>query len=162
MVKKRIGAALWMMAALGPEQVVSYARRFGLTSPLPPYLPIAIGAGDASLIEMTSAYTAFANLGVRMSPQPLRQVTDKDGNIKFEYSIEKNSELARNLKGRLMLVTGDMDDNVHMQNSAQLADALGLIEALGVVPISMTDFQMQELPGNPSRRVNFLASVACA
>ena len=70
-----------LMAALGPEQVVAYARRFGITSPLPPYLPIAIGAGDASLIEMTSAYTAFANGGVRMTPQALRQVTDKDGTV---------------------------------------------------------------------------------
>ncbi len=70
-----------LMAALGPEQVVAYARRFGITSPLPPYLPIAIGAGDATLMEMTSAYTAFPNLGVRLTPQSLRQVTDKDGTV---------------------------------------------------------------------------------
>lgn len=31
----------------------------------------------------------------------------------FEYDIEKNSQVAGNLKGRLLLVTGDMDDNVH-------------------------------------------------
>lgn len=54
----------------------------------------------------------------------VKEVTDKDGNIKFEYSIEKNSELARNLKGRLMLVTGDMDDNVHMAGTLRVADAL--------------------------------------
>jgi dipeptidyl-peptidase-4 len=36
----------------------------------------------------------------------VKEVADKDGNIKFEYSIEKNSELAKNLKGHLMLVSG--------------------------------------------------------
>ena len=70
-----------LMAALGAEQVIMFARRFGITSPLPPYLPIAIGAGDASLIEMTSAYTTFPNQGVRITPQPLRQVLDKDGTV---------------------------------------------------------------------------------
>ncbi len=70
-----------LMAALGAEQVIMFARRFGITSPLPPYLPIAIGAGDGSLIEMTSAYTVFPNQGVRMTPQPLRQVIDKAGTV---------------------------------------------------------------------------------
>jgi penicillin-binding protein 1A len=70
-----------LMAALGADQVIAFARRFGITSPLPPYLPIAIGAGDASLLEMTSAYTAFPNQGVRMTPQPLRQVLDREGTI---------------------------------------------------------------------------------
>ncbi len=70
-----------LMAALGAEQVIMFARRFGITSPLPPYLPIAIGAGDASLIEMTSAYTVFPNAGVRMTAQPFRQVIDKDGAV---------------------------------------------------------------------------------
>jgi dipeptidyl aminopeptidase/acylaminoacyl peptidase len=54
----------------------------------------------------------------------VKEVTDKDGNVKFEYSIEKNSELAKNLKGRLMLATGDIDNNVHPANTLRMADAL--------------------------------------
>ena len=49
---------------------------------------------------------------------------EKDGKITFEFSIEKNSELAKNLKGHLMLVTGDIDNNVHPANTYRLADAL--------------------------------------
>ena len=49
---------------------------------------------------------------------------DKDGKTTFEFSIEKNSELAKNLKGHLMLVTGDIDNNVHPANTYRLADAL--------------------------------------
>ena len=54
----------------------------------------------------------------------VKEVTDKDGNIKFEYNIEKNSELAKNLKGHLMLATGDIDNNVHPANTLRMADAL--------------------------------------
>jgi dipeptidyl-peptidase-4 len=49
---------------------------------------------------------------------------EKDGKVSFEYDIEKNSELAKNLKGHLMLITGDIDNNVHPGNTYRLADAL--------------------------------------
>ena len=54
----------------------------------------------------------------------IKEVVDKDGNITFEYSIDKNSELAKNLKGHLLLVTGDIDDNVHPANTLTMAEAL--------------------------------------
>ena len=49
---------------------------------------------------------------------------EKDGKVSFEYDIEKNSELAKNLKGHLMLITGDIDNNVHPAGTYRLADAL--------------------------------------
>ena len=42
----------------------------------------------------------------------------------FEFDIEKNSDLAKNLKGHLMLVHGEIDNNVHPTNTYRLADAL--------------------------------------
>lgn len=53
----------------------------------------------------------------------IKEVEQKDGTVKFIYSIEKNSELAKNLRGHLMLTTGDMDNNVHMANTMRLANA---------------------------------------
>ena len=50
--------------------------------------------------------------------------TVKGDSVTFEYSIEKNSELARNLKGRLLLTTGDIDNNVHPANTFRMAEAL--------------------------------------
>jgi penicillin-binding protein 1A len=80
--------AIKLMDALGPKQVIAYARRFGLTAPLPPYLPIAIGAGDETLIEMTSAYSVFPNQGVRMAPYSVLKVTDREGNLLEENRPE--------------------------------------------------------------------------
>src|SRR5467141_599076 len=54
----------------------------------------------------------------------VREETQKDGTQKFFYEIDKNSEIAKNLKGHLMLTTGDMDDNVSMVNTMRVADAL--------------------------------------
>jgi dipeptidyl aminopeptidase/acylaminoacyl peptidase len=54
----------------------------------------------------------------------VREEMQKDGTATFVYDIDKNSEIAKNLKGHLMLTTGDMDDNVSMVNTMRLADAL--------------------------------------
>lgn len=52
------------------------------------------------------------------------EVEDEEGNVTFEYEIDKNSEIAENLKGRLLLATGDMDNNVHPANTVRLINAL--------------------------------------
>jgi dipeptidyl-peptidase 4 len=49
---------------------------------------------------------------------------EKDGEITFEYDIDTNSEIAKNLKGHLMLIHGDIDNNVHPANTMRLVDAL--------------------------------------
>ncbi len=54
----------------------------------------------------------------------VREVAEKDGTVRFEYAIEKNSEIAGNLKGRLLLTTGDIDNNVHPGNTYRLVNAL--------------------------------------
>ena len=52
---------------LGPAQVVAYAARFGFREPFRPFLSMALGAAEATLIELTSAYSVFPNHGVRMA-----------------------------------------------------------------------------------------------
>lgn len=54
----------------------------------------------------------------------VKEVTDTTGKTTFEYSIDKNSELAKNLKGKLLLTTGEIDNNVHPGNTIRMANAL--------------------------------------
>ncbi len=54
----------------------------------------------------------------------VREVINDKKDTSFLYSIEKNSELAKNLKGRLMLSHGDIDNNVHPANTIRMANAL--------------------------------------
>jgi penicillin-binding protein 1A len=76
--------AVKTIADLGPEEVVPYARRFGLRGNYQPYLSLALGAGEATLVEMTSAYSVFPNQGVRMEPFSVTTITDRDGNVREE------------------------------------------------------------------------------
>src|SRR3990170_5530148 len=80
--------AVRVMEQLGPPQVISYARRLGLESPIPPYLAVALGAAEATLTEMTSAYSAFPNQGVRMRPYSILKVADREGNMLEENRPE--------------------------------------------------------------------------
>ena len=56
------------MNALGPRQVIQYAQKLGISSTIPPYLSSALGAGEATLLEITNAFSLFPNQGVRMTP----------------------------------------------------------------------------------------------
>jgi penicillin-binding protein 1A len=80
--------AVRVMEQLGPRQVIAYARKLGLESPLPPYLSVALGAAEATLLEMTSAYSVFPNQGVRMRPYEILKVTDREGNVLEENRPE--------------------------------------------------------------------------
>jgi penicillin-binding protein 1A len=60
----------------------------GLESPLPPYLAVALGAAEATLVEMTSAYSVFPNQGVRMRPYTVQKVSDREGNLLEENRPE--------------------------------------------------------------------------
>jgi penicillin-binding protein 1A len=85
--------AVKMMDELGARQVIAYARRLGLTSPIPPYLPVALGAAEATLEEMTAAYAVFPNQGVRMTPHGVLRVVDRDGNVLEENRPEPHDAI---------------------------------------------------------------------
>jgi len=73
--------AVKLAERVGMPAVIDYARRFGITSPIPPYLPVALGAADLTLYEQVSAYSVFPNDGVRVEPRYIRKVTDYEGHV---------------------------------------------------------------------------------
>ena len=73
--------AVKTMLEVGPDQVVSYAARFGFAEDFAPYLSLALGASEATLLELTSAYSVFPNQGVRMTPYSVVAIADREGNV---------------------------------------------------------------------------------
>jgi penicillin-binding protein 1A len=71
--------AVRLLDKVGIENVIELARRFGISSPLPPYLPLALGAADLTLLEHTSAFTVFPDDGIHIEPHDIRRVTSYDG-----------------------------------------------------------------------------------
>jgi penicillin-binding protein 1A len=80
--------AVKLAEKVGISTVVDMTRRFGITTPLPPYLPLALGAADMKLIEHVSAFTVFPNDGIRIDPHMIRRVTSYDGALLEEAHPE--------------------------------------------------------------------------
>ena len=73
--------AVRLLDQVGVQNVIGLARKFGITSPLPPYLPLALGAADLTLMEHTSAFTVFPDDGIHIEPHYIRRVTSYDGAV---------------------------------------------------------------------------------
>ena len=73
--------AVRTMVQVGPKHVVEYARRFGFQGPMEPYLSLALGSAEASLLEVTAAYSVFPNQGVLMKPYQILKIVDRQGNL---------------------------------------------------------------------------------
>ena len=73
--------ALKLTQRVGVQKVIEYARKFGITSDLPPVLPLALGAAEVTLMEQTAAFSTFPNDGVRLTPHYIKKVEDYEGHI---------------------------------------------------------------------------------
>lgn len=71
--------AVKVIDMLGPGQVASYARKFGFAQEFRPFLSMALGAQEVTLMELTSAFSAFPNHGIRMEPYLAQAITDREG-----------------------------------------------------------------------------------
>jgi penicillin-binding protein 1A len=71
--------ALKLADRYGIRKVIETAHRFGITSNIPAFLPVAIGSADITLAEQVGAYSVFPNDGIRIEPRYIRKVTQADG-----------------------------------------------------------------------------------
>jgi len=97
--------AVKTLAMVGPEAVIEYARKLGITSPLEPNLSLALGSSAVSPIEMAVAYSVFASGGNRCEPMAIVRVRDSEGKI-----IQENAP--------------DITYGVISENTAQVMDDL--------------------------------------
>lgn len=79
---------------ISPQVGVNYCRRFGITSPLYPYLSLSLGTFEVTLIEMVSAFSTFPNKGVRIRPYLISRIEDKDGNVLEEARVESQEVIS--------------------------------------------------------------------
>ncbi len=71
--------AVKLAARVGIHKVIDMTRRFGVTSDIPAYLPVALGAAGITLKEQVDSYSVFPNDGIRVSPRLIRKVSNYDG-----------------------------------------------------------------------------------
>ncbi len=94
LIHSRNVVTIKILISIGVNTAIEYARRLGITTPLTPTLSLALGASGVSLMEMTAAYSAFANLGFRVEPIMITKVIDRHGEVLYEKNPEKKEALS--------------------------------------------------------------------
>ncbi len=83
-----------LMDKVGPAPVIDLVRKLGVSADIPEVPSIALGTPDLSLYEMVSAYSAFANQGVYVTPQIVSTIQDKNGTILYQHIPETRDVLS--------------------------------------------------------------------
>src|SRR5262249_60531500 len=78
---------------IGMPLIAEYAKRFGVYDDLPPYLSFALGAGETTLLRMTTAYAMFDNGGRKIKPTLIDRIQDRYGHTVYKHA-------SRELRGR--------------------------------------------------------------
>ena len=83
-----------LLEFISPQVGVEYCQKFGITSPILPYMSLSLGAFEVKMIELVSAFTTFPNKGIRVKPYFISRIEDKDGNIQEEAAIESQEVIS--------------------------------------------------------------------
>ena len=87
-------AAINTGTQVGIGPVISMARKFGITTPIPPYPSMFIGSADVYPLEMIGAYSVFANLGLRTTPHAIVKVENADGKLVWQPQADRTPVLS--------------------------------------------------------------------
>ncbi len=81
LIESRNIVSIKLMQDVGTSSVINLARKLGIQSPLKSNLSLALGSSEVSLLELTSAYSAFGNNGKYTTPYFIEKIVDRDGNV---------------------------------------------------------------------------------
>lgn len=101
----------YLMSRLNPYQLVQLLHDFGINNPdIYPSMSLCLGPCDVSVAEMVSAYTAFANHGIRCAPLFVSRIEDNEGNLITEFQPRMNEVIsAETAQKMLVMMMGVVD-----------------------------------------------------
>jgi len=105
---------------ISPQTGVEYCKKFGLTSPIYPYMSLALGAFEAKMVELVSAFTVFPNGGIRIKPYFITRIEDKDGNVLEECKVESEEVISP----QIAYIMTSLMQGVVQRGTSQLAKYL--------------------------------------
>jgi penicillin-binding protein 1B len=112
----------YLGSLIGPARIIRTARSLGVRSPLPNYLPITIGAGEITLLELTGAYQVFASGGVARPPYAIEAIVGPGNHLIYEHTETHQRLMSRAVA---YLMTGALQ-GVFQYGTAASAGRLGL------------------------------------
>jgi penicillin-binding protein 1A len=117
--------ALKLADRVGIQKVIEVAHRFGVTSAIPAYLPIAIGAVEITLQEQVASYSVFPNDGLRVTPRLIRKVENADGITLWEQPPAVNEVISQQTARTMMTLLEAVTAHGTGAAAAQLNHPLG-------------------------------------
>jgi len=117
--------ALKLAARVGIRKVVDVAHRFGVTSNIPAYLPVAIGAVEITLEEQVASYSVFPNDGLRVKPRLIRKVENADGITLWEEPPVVNDVIDQQTARTMMTLLKAVVQHGTGEPASQLNHPLG-------------------------------------
>jgi len=117
--------ALELAARVGMHKVIDMAHRFGVTSNIPAYLPVALGAVEITLEEQVASYEVFPNDGIRVSPRLIRKVSNADGVTLWEDAPAVNEVIDQQTARTMMTLLRAVTDHGTGIAAKQLNHPLG-------------------------------------
>jgi penicillin-binding protein 1A len=117
--------ALRLADKVGIKNVIALAHRFGITSDLPAFLPVAIGAGDLTLAEQVGAYSVFPNDGIHITPHYIRRVMEADGQPLQQPRTQVSEAIPVNIAREMMVLLEAVVTHGTAAAAAQMNHALG-------------------------------------
>lgn len=101
----------YLMSRLNPYQLVQLLHDFGINNPdIYPSMSLCLGPCDVSVAEMVSAYTVFANHGIRCAPLFVSRIEDNEGNVITEFQPRMNEVVsAETAQKMLVMMMGVVD-----------------------------------------------------
>jgi penicillin-binding protein 1A len=117
--------AVKLAARVGIHKVIDLAHRFGVTSNIPAYLPIALGAAEITLQEQVTSYSVFPNDGIRIKPRLIRKVSNADGITLWEDAPEVDEIISQQTARTMMTLFRTVTRSGTGAAAAQLNHPLG-------------------------------------
>jgi penicillin-binding protein 1A len=117
--------AVKLAAHVGIHKVIDMAHRFGVTSNIPAYLPIALGAVEITLEEQVASYAVFPNDGLRVKPRMVRRVSNADGSTLWEDTPSVNEVIDQQTARTMMTLLRGVTQHGTGAAAAQLNHPLG-------------------------------------
>ena len=95
----------YLMSKLSPSALVQLIHEFGVANPdIHPSMALCLGSCDISLAEMVSAYSAFANHGIRCAPMFVTKIEDNEGNTITQFQPKMNEVISEESANKMLVL----------------------------------------------------------
>ncbi len=110
----------WLMKQYGPQAVTVLARHMGVKSPLEAVPSLCLGVADLTLMEITGAFSSFANQGVYIEPILITRIEDKNGNTVFDVTPNTDEALDEVTAYKMLKILKGVTDGAYNPSTGQV------------------------------------------